>query len=72
MKISPKKKAGFTLFAILMMLLFNAPIMTAINKKASLDNSPLLFLYMSISWVVCIILIYLLISFRSFDRNRPK
>jgi len=62
------KRPKYLLISMLMILLFNFPLLSAANKMEFVGNIPLLYLYIAIVWPLSILLLYLTVISRN---NKP-
>lgn len=53
------KRPKFILISLLMLLLFNYPLLSAANKLLYVDKMPLLFVYIATVWLLTIILLWI-------------
>lgn len=53
------KRTKYTLIAIMMLLLFNYPLIGTANKVLFIGSIPVLYIYLSIVWLVAIALLYI-------------
>lgn len=60
------------LLAAIMLLLFNAPILTVANKISFSFGIPVLYLYLFSTWLVCIILLMLITHFRKSESPKNE
>jgi hypothetical protein len=70
MNISSKKRSAFLLLAALMLLLFNAPLLSICNKIAFCYGIPSLYIYLFTTWFCCILLLIVNATFRNYDNNK--
>lgn len=52
------KNIKFVLVAILMLLLFNYPLLSTANKPIRIAGLPLLYIYIGIVWLLAITILY--------------
>lgn len=57
--MSHSKHVRFILIALLMLLLFTYPMLSAANKDAMVAGIPVLYLYIGVVWVTAIIILYI-------------
>ncbi|HLO69681.1 MAG TPA: hypothetical protein VK167_02350 [Flavipsychrobacter sp.] len=53
------KRPKFILISLLMLLLFNYPLLSAANKLLYVGKMPLLFVYIATVWLLTIILLWI-------------
>lgn len=53
------KRPKFILISLLMLLLFNYPLLSAANKLLYVGRMPLLFVYIATVWLLTIILLWI-------------
>lgn len=54
-----RKRSRYVLVAVLMGMLFNYPLLSTANRKVLVLGVPLLYVYIGIAWVLCILLLYI-------------
>ena len=52
------KKQRFVFLAMAMLLIFSFPLITLGSKELSVSGIPVLYIYLAVCWVICIILLY--------------
>ena len=57
--MTSKKQPKYIFVAVLMLLLFNFPLLSAANKKLNAAGVPMLCIYIAIVWLAGILLLYL-------------
>ena len=62
------KRPRYILIAVLMILLFNYPLLSSANKPVLVGGIPQLYLYIVIVWPLSILLLYLTVISRN---NKP-
>jgi hypothetical protein len=61
--MNQSRHARFLLIAVLMILFFTYPLLSAANKQSMIMGIPLLYLYIGVVWVAGIIALYLTVNF---------
>lgn len=69
--MNTKRRAACLLMALLMMLLFNFPVLSAVNRFAFSGSFPDMFLYLFTGWAFCIICLAWIVLFRKSSSKRP-
>lgn len=66
------KTKGRRLFfiSVLFMVLLNFPVLSIFNKGGTVGGMPVLYFYITLVWLVCIVAIGLLINHKSAGENR--
>jgi len=62
MKQIQNKFKKLIVFSVFLLLLINFPILTCINKNIEVMHMPLLYLYIFVVWVICIVGFYVMIN----------
>ena len=58
------KNAKYILTSLLLLLLFNYPLLSTANKPLYVGEVPVLYVYIGIVWIVGIVVLYLNVSER--------
>lgn len=56
--MSHSKHIRFVLIALLMLLLFSYPMLSAANKNILVGGIPLLYVYVGVVWITAIVALY--------------
>lgn len=68
--MTDSKRPKYIIISVLMLLLFNYPLLSSANKLLYVGNIPVLYLYIAAVWLLTILLLYITVT--SVDKQPGK
>ncbi len=66
------KKQQFAFLALLMIVLFSYPLLSVANKIKTIAGVPLLYMYIAVTWIISICLLYYTAEKRDAKNKKGK